>query len=151
MKKIISCALVAGVISLGAVTQASAGYEVNHLVDKANHLRAMHNSLNKKASEIEATIRHYKAHGYATYHMEKKAGKMRKKAKKLALQANSIAKHAFDHGLHRDGHAHATHGHGHHGGATRHAVPELDPATAAGALALIVAAVLVFYGARKRT
>lgn len=37
---------------------------------------------------------------------------------------------------------------GHHG---RHAVPELDPATAAAALAVIVAAVLVFYGARKRT
>ena len=115
MKKIISYALVAGVLSLGAMTQASAGYgHASHLVDEANHLRAMHNSLNKQASEIEATIRHYQAHGGNPVYLKHKAMKLRNKAKKLAWKANAVAKHAFDHGYQRHSHHHGYHGHNHH-------------------------------------
>jgi len=114
MKKIISYALVAGVLSLGTMTQANAGYgHVSYLVDKANHLRAMHDSLNKQASEIEATIRYYQAHGGNPVYLKHKAMKLRKKAKKLAWKANYAAKHAFDHGYKRKSYGH--HGyHSHH-------------------------------------
>lgn len=112
MKKIISYALVVGVLSLGAMTQASAGYVAN-IIDEANYLRATHISLNKKASETEALIRHYKACGYATYHLEKKARMYRKKAKRLALEANALARKAFDYGYKRPGYGY-THSHGSH-------------------------------------
>ena len=110
MKKIISYALVAGIVSLGAVTQASAGYGTSHLIDEANHLRATHNVLNKKASAIEDKIRYIQSCGGNPVHLKYKAMKLRKKAKYLALAANSKAKEAFDHGYHRG----QTHGHGHH-------------------------------------
>ena len=109
MKKIISCALVAGVISLGAATQASAGYSASHLVSEANSLRAAHNALNAKASKLEDKIRYIQSCGGNPVYLKAKAQKMRLKAKLLGQQANAVAKHAFDYGHVRHGHSHSYH------------------------------------------
>lgn len=111
MKKIISYALVAGVISLGAVTQASAGYSASHLVSDANSLRAEHNELNSKASKLEARIRYIQSCGGNPVYLKAKAQKMRLKAKLLGQQANAVAKQAFDHGHIRHDHGHGYHSH----------------------------------------
>ena len=111
MKKIISYALVAGVISLGAMTQASAGYNSSHLVSEANDLRAKHNMLNEKASKLEARIRYIQSCGGNPVYLKAKAQKMRLKAKLLGQKANAVAKHAFDHGHIRHGHSHGYHSH----------------------------------------
>ncbi|MGB0846300.1 MAG: hypothetical protein ACPGSM_06230 [Thiolinea sp.] len=105
MKKIISRALVAGVIAFGMMTQVSAGH-LSHIVDEANHLRATSNSLNYKASKIEDLIRYKQAHGYNPVYLKHKAQKLRKKAKRLAQKSNYVAKSAFNHGYHRHGHSH---------------------------------------------
>ena len=107
MRKIISHALVAGVIVFGVTAQVSAG-PLAPIVNHANHLRATSDSLNYHASQIENTIRQYQAHGEDARYLKHKAQQLRKKAKRLALKSNRVAKEAFDLGYHRSNHSHHT-------------------------------------------
>ena len=116
MKKIISRALMTGVLLIGVMAQANAAH-LSPVVNEANHLRATSNSLNAQAAQIENTIRYKQAYGMNPVHLKYKAMKLRKQAQWLAIKSNQVAKAAFDHGYHRNNHSHGYgyHHHGHHG------------------------------------